>query len=319
MVDYERFCCTDRHGFSADQIGAMMEKNEQDAIVMTREEFVRFVEDKAGNNQNQLAALKSAIDQSSFKEYWNKTLAPNIGNAGVVPVSQLTSDAYVIGKTLSLVGISASYYVKGNYIILKGYSGTRNILTGTRYLLTNPKVVQMGFGLKGVQGVARGGFILGLVVSTAIETLDWLFNDEKTMVDLVGGIGVEAVKVGIASLAGYAAGAALTVVTGVAAAPLIGMAVVTCLVAWGLNELDNKYNVKQTVIRTLKSLPDNLENGLYIIKSVVETDWKREVEKKIAEFEDWIIRAAEQQVEEFLRKNRDAFLPLHTSENQVSP
>jgi hypothetical protein len=279
----------------------MMQDNEQEAIIMTREEFVRFVEEKAGNDQNQLNALKSAIDQSSFKEYWNKSLAPNIGNPAVVPASQLTSDAYAIGKILNLVGIRASYYIKGDYIILKGYSGLRKILTGTRYLATNPIVVQMGFGLKGIQGVAKGGFILGLVVSTAIETLDWLFNDEKTMVDLVGGIGVEAVKVGIASLAGYAAGA-LATLTGFAAFPLIGLAVMTFGVAVGLNALDNKYNVKQTVVRTLKSLPDNLENGVYIIRNALETGWRREVEKKIAQFEDWIVRAAEQQVEAFLRK-----------------
>jgi hypothetical protein len=304
-IDYASFCCRDRYGFSADQIGTMMEQNQHEAIIMTRDEFVCFVQDKAGNDRNRLDALQETFAQTSFKEYlkgyWNTTLAPNIGNAGVVPASQFTSDAFVIGKTLSQVGISASYYLKDKYIILKGYSGLRKILTGTRYLATNPAIVQVGFGLKGIQGMAKGAFVLGLVVSSGIETLDWLAKDEKTMVDLVGGIGVEAVKVGIASVVGYAFAAALTV-TGVAALPLIGLAGMSCYVAWKLNELDNTYNIKQTVIRTLKSLPDNLEHGFYILRDAMETDWKREVEKKIEEFEDWIIRAAEHQVEAFLRK-----------------
>jgi hypothetical protein len=65
------------------------------------------------------------------------------------------------------------------------------LLQGTRFLAANPRMVQMGLGTSSLQNVAKGGFLL--VVGAGIETLDFIFNDEKTMNDLVGGIWVVGV------------------------------------------------------------------------------------------------------------------------------
>jgi hypothetical protein len=113
--------------------------------------------------------------------------------------------------------------------------------------------------------VAKGGFVLGLVVSSGVEITDFIFNDEKTMCDLVGGIGVEAVKAGLGALTGFAVAAALTF-TGIAVLPLAGMLAVSFLVGVGLNELDNAYAIKQRVVTAMKAAPDNLAAGYYIVK-----------------------------------------------------
>ncbi len=298
---YLSWCCHESATDTAEQVGAMMEKNQREVIVMSRSEFVEYLQDKAGERGEVLEAVKTYISQSSLKAYWNDTVGKNVSEPAVVPASQLTSDLYVISKTLYLVGLRASYTYDGRYIILRGYPGLRRAMNGTRYLASNPQIIKMGFGLKGVQSVARGGFILSLVVASGVEVLDYIFNDEKTMVDLVGGIGVEAVKCGLAAFAGYAVGALFTM-TGIAALPLAGMAVITCVAAYALNELDNTHNVKQQVVAGLKSLPENLERGLYVVRGAIATDWKAELQRELRHFEDWLVRAAEQQVREFLQR-----------------
>ena len=305
-TNYLSLCCNDQYGITADQIGLMMDKNEREVIVMTREEYIQFLQEKAGSNRELHKELWAIVSQSSFKDYWNETLSPNIGKSAVVPGALLVNDLTVISKTLYLVGPTLRYYIKGDYIVLTGHSGLRKALTGTRYLLSNPKIVEMGFGLKGLQAVAKGGFVLGMVVSTAVETLDFILNDEKTMVDLVGGIGVEAVKGGIAAFAAYALTTAVvgisTTIAGVAAAPLIGMAFVAFGVSYALNFVDDKYKIKQRVIATIKSMPDNLERGYYILKSAAEADWKAEVQREISRLGDWLVRATTQQAEEIFRR-----------------
>ena len=142
----------------------------------------------------------------------------------------------------------------------------RNVLQGTRYLASNPRIVQMGLGMQGLKHVARGGFVLGMVVSSGIEVAEFFFNDEKTMYDLVGGIGVEAVKAGLATLAGFAVGAVVAIVTTVAIWPLGVAAGVALLAGIGLNELDKAYQVKERVSAALKHAAGYLESGYYRIE-----------------------------------------------------
>ena len=98
---------------------------------------------------------------------------------------------------------------------------------------------------------------MGVVVSTGIEVMDFIFNDEKTMYDLVGGIGVEAVKGGLAGLLAYAADAGIGMITTVAVAPLIVMAVAAIGFGFALNYADSKLGIKAKVIEALKALPDH--------------------------------------------------------------
>ena len=142
----------------------------------------------------------------------------------------------------------------------------RNVLQGTRYLASNPRIVQMGLGMQGLKHVARGGFVLGMVVSSGIEVAEFFFNDEKTMYDLVGGIGVEAVKASLAMLAGVAAGAGIAMVTTVAIWPLAVAAGVVFFVGIGLNILGDTYQVKERVAAALKHAAGNLESGYYRIE-----------------------------------------------------
>ena len=98
--------------------------------------------------------------------------------------------------------------------------------------------------------------MLGLVVSIGIESTDYILNDEKTMYDLVGAIGVEAVKGGLAMAFGVAVATAVGLAFTIAVLPLLVVVVGTAVAAIGLNWLDGHYGVKDAVISTLKELPE---------------------------------------------------------------
>lgn len=176
-------------------------------LVLTPEEYISILEDRAKHNPQVASSLRTILSRSSLGKYWNTVISRNASEPWVGPVTMGANDAIVVTKTLNALGIAGiTTYVKttaaGTYIIIKGYAAHRSAaLSGTRYLASNPKMVQLGLGMKGMGGAVKGGFILSVVVATGIEIADFIFNDEKTMYDLVGGIGVEAAKAGLASLA----------------------------------------------------------------------------------------------------------------------
>jgi hypothetical protein len=205
-------------------------------------------------------------------------------------------------------------------MIFKGYSGLRNLLQGTRYLATNPKIVSLGLGVKGLQNVAKGGFILGMVVSTGIEITDFILNDQKTMTDLVGSIGYEFVKSGLTSLLAYGIGAGIATITGVAVLPLGIMVGAAFAIGWVLNDLDKEYQVKEKVLKSFKALPANLEQGVYELRDStlhaleqvrrdaeqklqhVRNDINKEINRTINDAADAVIEAIEKEIVGALRR-----------------
>ncbi|MDA8455805.1 hypothetical protein M4R22_13610 [Acidovorax sp. GBBC 3334] len=271
----------------AQSVAQSMEQNRVDVLVLTQGQYLGILQDKARNNPALEFTLRKMLAQSTFGQYWQKSFSPNAGEPWVGPAAQGANDAIAITRTLNAIGMAGiTSYVKttatGTYIIIKGYSAQRSgALQGTRYLATHPKMLQLGLGMKSLQGIAKGGFMLGVVVSTGIEVMDFMFNNEKTMYDLVGGIGVEAVKGGLGGLVAYAAAAGVAGVTAVAVLPLVVMAVVAASGGVALNMLDNHYGIKQKVISALKMLPEKTEQGMYYIDTKSQA-WQDDLQSAIA-------------------------------------
>ncbi|MDA8523135.1 hypothetical protein [Acidovorax sp. NCPPB 4044] len=271
----------------AQSVAQSMEQNRVDVLVLTQGQYLGILQDKARNNPSLEFTLRKMLAQSTFGQYWQKSFSPNAGEPWVGPAAQGANDAIAITRTLNAIGMAGiTSYVKttatGTYIIIKGYSAQRSgALQGTRYLATHPKMLQLGLGMKSLQGIAKGGFMLGVVVSTGIEVMDFMFNNEKTMYDLVGGIGVEAVKGGLGGLVAYAAAAGVAGVTAVAVLPLVVMALVAVSGGVALNMLDNQYGIKQKVISALKMLPEKTELGIYYIDTKSQA-WQDDLQSAIA-------------------------------------
>jgi hypothetical protein len=255
------------------QMANAMNSRQADVLVLTPQEYVGILQDKVRRDPRLAERLHGILAQSALGRYWRQTVSPGAEKPVTLPAALAATDSYLIAKTLIALGIAgAGTYIKttakGSYIIIKGRAGFRHqLLQGTRFLATHPRMIQMGLGMRGLQNVARGGFILSIVVSTAVETLDFIFNDGKTMHDLVGGIGVEAVKAGLATSIGLIAGFMAPIVTAVAVAPLFTMAVVVFVSGIALNMMDRKFKIKERVIASLKSIPAGTDVGLYLLKS----------------------------------------------------
>lgn len=282
-----------------------MDKNQVDVLVVTPGQYMSILQDKAKNNAALEFNLRKMLSQSTFGQYWQKEFSPNASEPWVGPVAQGANDALAITKTLNAIGIAGiGSYIKttatGTYIIIKGYSARRSgALQGTRYLATNPTMLQLGLGIKSLQGVAKGGFMLGVVVSTGIELMDFMFNDEKTMYDLVGGIGVEAVKGGLGALVAYGAAALVGTGTAVAVLPLVAMAFVAVGVGSALNYLDGSYAIKSKVIAALKMLPEQTAEGLYYIDTKAQS-WQDDLRNTIQQKKVDAGRAIDRGVKDWL-------------------
>ncbi|GKS74691.1 hypothetical protein AVME950_07365 [Acidovorax sp. SUPP950] len=268
-----------------------MDRNQVDVLVLTQGQYLSILQDKARRNAALEFNLRKMLSQSTFGQYWQKEFSPNASEPWVGPVAQGANDVLAITKTLNAIGMAGiGTYIKttatGTYIIIKGYSAKRSsALQGTRYLATHPKMLQLGLGMKSLQGIAKGGFMLGVVVSTGIEVMDFMFNDEKTMYDLVGGIGVEAVKGGLGALVAYGFAAYVTgaAVTTVAILPLGLMAAVAFAMGLALNVADSTYGIKGKVIAALKMLPEETAQGIYYIDTKAQSwqdDLRNTAEKK---------------------------------------
>ncbi|AVS77458.1 hypothetical protein C8234_04770 [Paracidovorax avenae] len=291
----------------AQSVAQSMEQNRVDVLVLTQGQYMGILQDKARNNPALEFNLRKILASSTFGQYWQHTFSPNASEPWVGPAAQGANDAIAITRTLNAIGMSGiTSYVKttatGTYIIIKGYSARRSAtLQGTRYLATHPKMIQLGLGMKSLQGIAKGGFMLGVVVSSGIELMDFMFNNEKTMYDLVGGIGVEAVKGGLGALVAYSAAAMAASVTAVAVMPLMVMALVAVGAGFGLNHLDSHYAIKGQVIAGLKMLPEHTAQGLYYIDTTAQSwvdELRSAVEQKKLEvsrsvdtgMRDWLCR-----------------------------
>jgi hypothetical protein len=275
------------------QITRAMDSQQVDVLVLTPQEFIGVLQDRSRHDPRLAASLHAILAQSALGRYWTQTASPNAGKPWTLPASMLANDAYLFTRTLIALRLAgARTYVrttpKGTYIIITGRAGFRgNLLQGTRFLNTHPRMVQMGLGTRGLQGVARGGFILSLVVGVGVETLDFIFNDEKTMHDLVGGIGVEAVKAGLATMVGLGVGMGLiaTGVTTIAIWPLSAMAVMVVLTGATLNKIDEVFEIKEKVIAALKITANSANNGIYRVNfnTVAAQELRYSIEEKTKE------------------------------------
>lgn len=268
------------------ELARSMDKNQEDLLILTVPEYFSILQDKAKGNPKLEASFRETLASTSFGQYWQGTLNPNIGEPWVSPVALGAVDTIAISKTFAALGIAGlRSYVRvtatGTYIILKGFPARRSaLLNGTRYLASTPAVMNLGLGMKGIKNLAKGGFILGVIVSSGIEVLDFLFNDQKTLGDLIGGIGVEATKAGIGALVGYGAAVAMATVTTVVVSPLVTIAVVAVAAGVALNYLDNRFEVKKRVIEALKMLPENATAGVYKINQA-SSSWFRDLNEAI--------------------------------------
>ncbi len=119
-------------------------------------------------------------------------------------------------------------------VTFKGWPAGRKIITGTRYRLDNPKIVEMQIGRPGLRAAARESARFGVWLVVAVDVADYLLRDNSSLGQLLGSLTVDLPSVVLASAIGAAAG---SFVSGTTIAGLAAIGTLACgpfLVALGV-------------------------------------------------------------------------------------
>lgn len=216
--------------------------NSHEVYVISFEEFDSVVE----------TAINSG--RSLDKQNWEKIK----GTVGIgAGYASATGDAVLLTRLMSDLGgvgrAYVKYYAGKPHIILKGYPGLRKILTGTRYSVTNPKVISIGLGKAGAINAAKTGGIVTIVLLTAYRVADYVLTDKITLTQLVGTLATDLVKVGIVT--GTSIGmAALAGGMSIAIGPLAAVVIIGFGLSLILENIDERYAITEKVIKGIEEL-----------------------------------------------------------------
>jgi len=172
-------------------------------------------------------------------------------------------DAVTMAKLIGDLGsFGAKAYIKSYggkpHIILKGRPGLRNILTGTKYGINNPKVVSIGLGKTGAVAAAKQGGVLTVVLLSAYRVVDYFLTDEMALSQLIGTLATDIVKVGIATGASIVM-ATVAGATTFAVGPILAVVVVGFGVAYLLEKVDSSLGITDRVVAGLDELGEDAQ------------------------------------------------------------
>ncbi|WP_044560682.1 hypothetical protein, partial [Azospirillum sp. B4] len=139
----------------------------------------------------------------------------------------------------------------GDLVTIKGCPAGRNILTGTRYRVDNPKIVELQIGKPGIRAAAKESARFGVYLVVAVDVADYILRDNATLGQLLGSLTVDIPSVVLASVAGAAAGtyvagsavAGLAVIGSFACGPFLVALAVGVAVGYGLYRLDEYFHL----------------------------------------------------------------------------
>jgi hypothetical protein len=185
---------------------------------------------------------------------WTSPLKDGFGNVRLI--YQLSRDMQTLWGRVYF-----KTYKGVEYVIIKGRPALRDIIKGTRYKTTHPKIVEFQIGKVGLKSAARDSFIFGAIFVTAIDITDYFMRDSATLGDLVGSVGMDIAKVAVASAAGYAIGALAvgTVIGTVALGPLVVAFGAAVLVGIALDALDEHFELTKRLSRALDQVFDKID------------------------------------------------------------
>jgi len=221
----------------------------------------------------------------------------------------VVDDLWLAKKLVEDLGALGSrvYYKRYNgvlHVIFKGYAGTRKILNATRYLATNPKVVQMGVGKAGAVSRVRGGMVLTLVLVSAFRIVDYVMRDEATLAGLIGQLASDVIKVGASAgcaavIASIAAG--VSVISCFAVGPLLVAIAVGFGVGTALDYLDSRHQVTERIVEGMDSAVERTRHAISQRIDRLDQSVARAARETLDDIVEAAIREAQEVVLRYLR------------------
>lgn len=212
------------------------------------------------NNNNQTLFVLSEEQLIRLHQDEN-AFTPVKVSRNVAGYTSAALDLRILTKMVRDLGFIGKVYEKmvngKKYIIFKGFPGQRTIFSGTRYLATNAKVVDMAIGKAGIKSSVRSGARLTVFLTVPIVILEHILKDTFLLSDLVADISSTIVKVGVSSIVAAIAATAVGTVTTVAAAPLAVAVFVGLLAGWTLDKLDEEFAITEKLGQILRDIEDS--------------------------------------------------------------
>lgn len=175
--------------------------------------------------------------------------------AGNIRDSRGLYDAIMQFKKL---GIAATAFTGDNgikFIHLIGLAGLKRLLTGTRYIASNPNVLAMSIGSQSFVSDLKSGIKFCIVFSLGYRILESIFKADYTLEDFITNITMDMTKLAVASVISYAVGVVATAFAVTATAVLgvaFGLFLLGIFTVALLDYLDNKYGISAALKETLK-------------------------------------------------------------------
>ncbi|MDG9668169.1 hypothetical protein ONV78_10530 [Hahella sp. CR1] len=228
--------------------------------------------EKAKNNSHELYVMTVGEFQDIAEKINSYVTLDRVKTAAgfVAPTNDLITVKKVFSE-LGAKGRAVEKVINGErYIIIKGYAGFRDILKGTKYLSSSPRVVSMAIGRLGVEKSIVQGAKLTIVLTVPISVIKYLIDEQRTISRLIGTVASDLVKLGISSVFASAAAVTAGTLTTIAVGPLLAAVVVGVAVSLFLEHIDNEFGLTDALVKLIDDSYDNTVGVLDRILSKFE-------------------------------------------------
>ena len=213
----------------------------------------------------------------SFAEIAREITEIGLGGKTAVPdlatIAGTLQDARQSRELFQKLGLGHRFKIKvakgKTYVIITGRAALRPLLSGTRYLATNAKVLALGAGLQNAGKSILKGLKLNVFITVPLAVASTLMNEDENLFDFVASMAIAGISTAIAMLIKAAATATLGATLGIGVAAGAGLVVGVLIVSAGLNYLENKYQVSEKLAALIESLFEEIRKKITPIGEVI--------------------------------------------------
>lgn len=242
--------------------------NTHNIFALAAEEFVQLWVAVQKQSQLSIEAMQKKLSEITGLSLAQTMLffGANYGSA-TIESTALSKLAYDFKKSGNILGLIEYKRLNGKkYIIFKGRPGLRKIITGTRYLASNAKLMSVGIGAKGSFKGLKSGFLISIFFSITLNTVNWLFEDDYRWTHWLATTSTDIIKVVISGVAAALVTTTLTIMTATFVVPIALGIAVALMVSGKLNEIDDIYALTDSLTlyfeKKEKEIVSKLESGI---------------------------------------------------------
>ncbi len=239
--------------------GAVVQTNgkkaDEDTFVLDELNALRlWLDDKVAHAQFTHQQALEALNQLETQgKLWTGPVKDSLGSVKI---------AEKLSKDFGSLWKARVYFTPGktgDLVVIKGWPRAREVLTGTRYKVSNPKVMELQIGKPGIRAASKESARFGVVLVVAVDMLE--FTRTHDVPKLLGSLTVDIPSVLLASAIGSSMGtlAAGTLVVGsFAFGPLLVAFGVGVIAGYALYRLDEAFGITEKVTKVYESALEEL-------------------------------------------------------------